>query len=280
MPDTPPITPPRTPEMRTQPLLDSPDSPKFFGPPNPYNPRTSKGREFIYFRDHLANPGSVDKWLQANMSLWPKSDPRSISTDLESERVECCVEMGYLQARPSLDSLDPFIDPTSSARYVLFLTVTVPDPTTLVWYRTSPRAILDHWEGSKEDIRAPDWCRSLSLGEILVFPHARLGVADFFARLALSEDNKAEGLSGDILTWAQGVSIIGQVSRHLLHGYRSHVTPARRSVPVNSKGRRLRASHLSEACASQLREFLTSLSPCKPTVGLGNDYDDLCSDLE
>lgn len=100
-----------------------------------------------------------------------------------------------MQARLHDESSDPFMDFASNARYVLYLTITIPslsDTRVLVWYQTSPRAILDHWVGSKTDIRAPDWCRSLTIGEAVIFSHARSGMAEFFARLALSNDNKDE----------------------------------------------------------------------------------------
>lgn len=87
------------------------------------------------------------------------------------------------------------MDCASNVHYVLYLTITMPllsDTRVLLWYQTSSRAILNHWVGSKTDIWAPEWCQSLTIWEAMIFLHAHSGMVEFFAWLALSNDNKDE----------------------------------------------------------------------------------------
>lgn len=127
-----------------------------------------------------------------------------------------------------LDPEDPYIDASDQERYVLYITITIStlsDTGALVWFRKSPPAILERYWGEKDDIRAPDWCRSFSVGEVVEFGQPRCGIVDFFVKLALTQDNREEvryleilfihmythkpfqGLSPDIVQWAEGASV-------------------------------------------------------------------------
>lgn len=98
-PATPPVTPIRGTAARTVTEKwspSSPDSPLVYGPSNPYDPKTASGREFLYFRNRIAYPKPVDKWIQANLSSCYRPDPRSITTSLCAEEVLCQLEIAYL----------------------------------------------------------------------------------------------------------------------------------------------------------------------------------------
>lgn len=187
----------------------SPPSSPLILPANPYNPRTQKGRDRIYRRDHLDFPDEVDQWLQANMSLWPRSDPR-LPTKLVPGEVSCKVSMGYIPVRTLVeltllvsdinfqrmepldaDPNDPFMDWEDTERFVLYLQATMPeDSNIIVWNQSSPRAILASWYGAKRDFDAPDWCHSFDIGMSVTFPQPRAIISEFMAHLALSDANR------------------------------------------------------------------------------------------
>ncbi|KAJ7599530.1 hypothetical protein C8J56DRAFT_191153, partial [Mycena floridula] len=174
----------------------SPPSPVFFGPDNPYNPRTAKGREFIARRDSGAFPTDIDNWLHANMGLWARTDPRAVTTTLFPDEVTCKVQIVYNVVRVAihdsifLDSLflrlqgktpspprrgeDPFMDFSDTGRFELQLTVTLPDEPLSAFpelyplpaYKNSPVAIINTSYHARNSPLAPDWCNSLTLGAI------------------------------------------------------------------------------------------------------------------
>ncbi|KAL0957702.1 hypothetical protein HGRIS_001482 [Hohenbuehelia grisea] len=184
---TPPNTPPTPSKSRDSVAenLSPPSLPPTYGPRNPYDLRTEVGQAFSYCRHRIANPEPIDRWLQANLSSWPRSDPHCHSHLLVTQR------LGPNSQSPS----DPFTDLANLERYVLLLTLIFPDMSPYapcLWDRQSPAAVVDRWIGSKDDIRSPDWCRSFDVGEAVLFDQPIGGMVDFFASLALSPLNRDE----------------------------------------------------------------------------------------
>lgn len=87
---------------------------------------------------------------------------------------------------------DPFTDVLTDERYVLLLTVKIIGSGVLSYHQTSPSAVLGRWSGEKNNLHAPDWCRSLDVNKTLEFKQPRLGMAEYFAYLASTRDNQEE----------------------------------------------------------------------------------------
>lgn len=91
-----PASPPNTPAKHHRKLPpSSPISPVIL-PANPFNRHTPAGRARILRRDEGLFPNELDKWIQANTSLWPREDPRLPTTELMTAKVSCHVEMAYI----------------------------------------------------------------------------------------------------------------------------------------------------------------------------------------
>ncbi|KAI0308744.1 hypothetical protein OF83DRAFT_1180443 [Amylostereum chailletii] len=216
---TTPATPPQTPRKNSPPSSSSPLSspgtipgPPIHLPSNPFNPRTSEGHRHIRRRDNPKIPTDIDKWLQANISLWPREDPRLASTNLVREDVLCTIEMVYFEAVQPEDHDDPFLE--AEMNRTLFLTVTA-SPTSSIppRYHKSPPAILARWEGPLPNNCAPDWTLTWSPGDSISFPQPRAVISDLFAKLAMSEENQEEGYSNDMLRWAETISLVREAFR-------------------------------------------------------------------
>lgn len=80
----------------------SPPSPVKYGPSNPYNKKTSCGRAMIARRDEEEVPTLMDRWLQANISLWPQPDPRSVASGILPDVVSCEVQLVFVPVRFNL----------------------------------------------------------------------------------------------------------------------------------------------------------------------------------
>ncbi|KAF4598153.1 hypothetical protein EYR38_006549 [Pleurotus pulmonarius] len=208
---TPPTSPPQTPSPWSSSPPESPNSPSVYGPPNPYNQKAKLGHMFLARRDRIGSPTPIDQWLQANLSSWSRPDARSIGVSIDDEEVTCDIDMRLLPPKISrvIDPDDPFTENTIDERYVLVLAITMPPSSIgpLVWHRTSPPIILDRYSGEKSCLLAPDWCRSMDIGQTISFTQPRYGITEFAAQLAITEANQQEGYTKKVLQWAEGASV-------------------------------------------------------------------------
>ncbi|KAL0959471.1 hypothetical protein HGRIS_011181 [Hohenbuehelia grisea] len=137
------------------------------------------------------------------------------------------------------------MDSFDNERFVLYLSVTTTDDVrTPLWFRSSPRAITDRFVGEKSGLRAPDRCRALEIGEPVSFAYPRCGISDLFATLALSQHNRDEGLSVQLLRWSEGASLIAQARRQIFYRFGELTTPPRPRLVTTSNARAIQNSLL------------------------------------
>lgn len=89
----------------SQPFVPAPTSPPLSPTPlpqNPYNTYSTDRRDLIHRRDNPRLPTAVDRWLQANLSEWPKADPRLVTTSMLNEEVVFTVVMEHTPVRAAL----------------------------------------------------------------------------------------------------------------------------------------------------------------------------------
>ncbi|KAI0313184.1 hypothetical protein OF83DRAFT_1142522, partial [Amylostereum chailletii] len=194
-------------------------------PKNPYNPHTKTGRLFLRRREVI--PTSIDKWLQANLSLWPRCDPRLATTSLFPEEVLCTVEMVYVEEVKDDDPDNPFLD--DEDHHSLLLTVSIPEEiSVLAAYRQSPVAVLKRHNGPIDSLMAPDWCRTMTIGERVVFPQPRYLISEMFGKLATLEENIDRGCLSAMLRWAKAVSVCTEAEAYV-KASASHMRADRRA---------------------------------------------------
>ncbi|KAF9486651.1 hypothetical protein BDN71DRAFT_1514778 [Pleurotus eryngii] len=150
---TPPTSPPQTPSPQSSSLLESPNSPSMYSPPT-----------------HITK--KPNQWLQANLSLWSHPNARSIGVSIDDEEVTCNIDMRLLP-QPKISHIidpladDPFTENIINECYILILVIMMPPSSIgpLVWHRTSPPIILNHYSSKKSCLLVPDWCRSMDIGQ-------------------------------------------------------------------------------------------------------------------
>lgn len=220
---------------------------------------------FLARRDRIGSPTPIDQWLQANLSSWSRPDARSIGVSIDEEEVTCDIDMRLLPPKISrlIDPDDPFTENIIDERYVLVLVITMPPSSIgpLVWHRTSPPIILDRYSGEKSCLLAPDWCRSMDIGQTISFTQPRYGITEFAAQLAITEANQQEGYTKKALQWAEGASITAQILRSYRHSCNLLATPTRRPCGLNTRCHRANCTDMEEAEAAVLRITYAS-SPC------------------
>lgn len=185
-------------------------------------------------------PTRIDQFLQANMSAW--YDPHS---RLPDDHALCEVFRGYYDEIPIKG--DPF---PGDRVHALFLIIHFPDhgnpnsPLTCTY--TSPRVVLEEWDGLRRSSQSPDWCLSLDLGDRFKFTHPRKAALALFHSTATSSSNHIYGYTEPARQWVRDVSLISRVlrtTRARSRAIRSIRTGAARPLPqtyVNRVGTRFR----------------------------------------
>ena len=70
-----------------------------FGPENPYEPLTWDGEDAIERWESPQAATTVDRWLDVNRSLWHRSDPRMMTTELFNETATCEIHKDVIEVR-------------------------------------------------------------------------------------------------------------------------------------------------------------------------------------
>ncbi|KAF8057435.1 hypothetical protein FPV67DRAFT_1677229 [Lyophyllum atratum] len=175
-------------------------------PQTPARPRAIRPEE--YRLKVLGLPGPIDRWLSANARMeqaWTNIvflEGFPEWEDVRRNRVFCTVKRERVKPVDDPDSIF-----TESDTYRLYLTGTICDSLLVETpLRTSPRAVLDHYVGSSDDLSAPEWTRWND--DILEFCQPRDTFIALFARMALWKHNLNEiGLSSRMFHWATGISV-------------------------------------------------------------------------
>ncbi|KAF5332892.1 hypothetical protein D9758_017885 [Tetrapyrgos nigripes] len=267
-------------------MPSSPVSPALHGPRNPFGvAKTSLGGLQLAYRGQQAS--RLDNWINANVHHWRKdNDLRLALPRGQDEQVDCTIEKVFKTGRLRVSEPDdPFLDYDEEDRFILYLTVSIPSKATDRYIRHSPPAILQRVSypnpsNVKMDPYVPDWCRAMDVGETRDFKQPRLGICDFLAGLAMSPENREEGLSDALLLWAQANSIVSDTLQK--HSNRAQAlaqplpcpipfkhptaTPLQRPFPTNLRSnqssfkRHARRAHFFNSPASSVSRVSTDES--------------------